>query len=187
MTFIEADIRGVFVIDPRPFEDERGSFTTVFCRREFEARGVDPTVAQVNVTFSRRRGTLRGMHFQRPPHAQAKLVRCSAGSLYDVVIDLRPDSATHGRWFAITLSAENRKMLYVPEGFAHGFQTLEDATEVVYNTSDLYAPELSDGVRWNDPAFGIVWPDVEERIIIARDRDYPDYVPPDGIRMGSCR
>ncbi len=155
-------------------EDDRGFFARTFCRREFEARGLNPQVVQCNVSFNKRKGSLRGMHFQASPYSEAKLVRCTAGSIYDVIIDLRPSSSAFRKHFGIELSARNRKMLYIPEEFAHGFQTLEDDTEVFYQMSQYYSPEHSRGVRWDDPAFGISWPP-GERIIIERDRTYPDF------------
>ncbi len=155
-------------------EDDRGFFARTFCRREFEAHGLNPQVVQCNVSFNKRKGSLRGMHFQASPHSEAKLVRCTAGSIYDVIIDLRASSSAFRKHFGVELSARNRKMLYVPEEFAHGFQTLEDDTEVFYQMSQYYSPEHSRGVRWDDPAFGISWPP-GERIIIERDRTYPDF------------
>ncbi len=155
-------------------EDDRGFFARTFCRREFEARGLNPQVVQCNFSFNKRKGSLRGMHFQASPHSEAKLVRCTAGSIYDVIIDLRASSSAFRKHFGVELSARNRKMLYVPEEFAHGFQTLEDDTEVFYQMSQYYSPEHSRGVRWDDPAFGISWPP-GERIIIERDRTYPDF------------
>ncbi len=178
MNFVETALRGAFLIDPVLFEDERGYFATSFCRREFEAHGLTPNLAQINISYNKKKGTLRGMHFQKTPHPQAKLVRCTIGAVYDVILDLRPGSPTFMKWTAATLTSQNRRMLYVPDGFAHGFQTVEDCTEVVYNVSDFYAPELADGVRWDDPAFGIQWPAIEERIMIARDLQYPDFHPP---------
>lgn len=177
MIFTETKLRGAFVIEPERHEDERGFFARTWSRREFEERGLNPDLAECNLSLSTRRGTLRGMHFQAWPHAQAKLVRCTAGAIYDCIIDLREGSATFAQWFAVELSAESRRQLYVPEGFAHGFQALEDRTEVFYQTSSVYAPESGRGVRWDDPAFGITWPEAAERIINERDRNYPDFRP----------
>jgi len=174
LTFTETKLPGAFVIEPEMHEDDRGFFARTFCRREFEARGLNPQVVQCNVSFNKRKGSLRGMHFQASPYSEAKLVRCTAGSIYDVIIDLRPSSSAFRKHFGIELSARNRKMLYIPEEFAHGFQTLEDDTEVFYQMSQYYSPEHSRGVRWDDPAFGISWPP-GERIIIERDRTYPDF------------
>jgi dTDP-4-dehydrorhamnose 3,5-epimerase len=174
MIFTPTPLAGAFVLDPELLEDERGFFARTFCVEEFAAHGLDTRVVQCNSSFSRRRGTLRGMHFQRTPHREVKLVRCTAGALFDVIIDLRPDSPTFTRHFGVELSARNRRLLYVPEGFAHGFQSLEDATEVYYQLSARYAPEAAAGVRWNDRVFGIRWP-LEVTVIAPRDRDYPDF------------
>jgi dTDP-4-dehydrorhamnose 3,5-epimerase len=163
------------VIEPEKHEDQRGFFARTFCQREFESHGLNTRVAQCNLSFSKRKGTLRGMHFQIAPFAEAKLIRCTAGSIYDVIIDLRPSSPAFRQHFAVELSAGNHRMLYVPEEFAHGFQTLEDNTEVFYQMSQFYSAEHARGVRWDDPAFGIVWP-TGERTIIERDRSYPDFV-----------
>jgi len=165
---------GAVVIDPERLSDDRGFFARSFCAREFEAHGLNPRVAQCNVSFNPRRGTVRGMHFQRPPHAEAKLVRCTAGALWDVALDLRPDSPTFCRHFAVELSAENRRMLYLPEGLGHGYQTLAEDTEVFYQVSVPYAPDHGGGVRWNDPAFDIAWP-LPVTMIAERDRTYPDF------------
>ena len=165
---------GAVVIEPERLADARGFFARAFCAREFEANGLNPHVAQCNVSFNARRGTLRGMHFQRAPHGEAKLVRCTAGALHAVALDIRPASPSFRRHFAIELSAENRKMLYVPEGVAHGFQTLVDGTEVYYQISTPHAPGYEGGVRWNDPAFGIAWP-LPVTTIAERDAGYPDF------------
>ena len=175
MIFTETKLAGAFVIELERHADERGFFARTFCQQEFEAHGLNARVAQCNVSFNKRKGTLRGMHYQAAPFAEAKLVRCTAGSIYDVIIDLRPGSATFKRHFAVELSAENHRMLYIPEDFAHGFQTLEDDTEVFYQMAQRYSAEHARGVRWNDPAFGIEWPK-GERIIIERDQNYPDFV-----------
>jgi dTDP-4-dehydrorhamnose 3,5-epimerase len=174
MTFTQTRLSGAFIVDPEAIEDHRGFFARTWCQREYEAHQLNPRLAQCSVSFNKKKGTLRGMHYQIPPHAEAKLVRCTRGAVYDVIIDLRPDSSTFKQHVAVVLTADNRRMLYVPEGLAHGFQTLEDATEVFYQISDFYAPDHARGVRWNDPAFGIVWPD-DDRIIAERDRNYPDF------------
>lgn len=174
MIFTATPLAGAVVIEPERFEDERGFFARSFCAREFEAHGLNPRIAQCSFSFTRKKGTLRGLHFQRPPHAEARLVRCTAGALYDVIVDLRPDSLTFRRHFGIELSARNRKMLYVPEGCAHGFQTLEDDTEALYQMSEFYVPDAAAGVRWNDPAFGITWP-LAVTVISERDRTCPDF------------
>lgn len=177
MIFTETPLGGAFVIDPEPIEDARGFFARTWCRREIGARGLETRIAQVSTSFSKRRGTLRGMHYQAAPAAETKIVRCTRGALHDVIVDLRPESPTFTRHLAVVLTAENRKMLYVPAGFAHGFQTLEHDTEVLYQISEFYSPEHARGVRWDDPAFGISWPD-DERTIADRDRSYPDFRPP---------
>jgi len=175
LIFTETKLAGAFVIEPERRTDQRGFFARTFCQQEFGAHGLNAQVAQCNVSFNKRKGTLRGMHYQAAPFAEAKLVRCTSGSLYDVIIDLRPSSATFKQYFAVELSAENRRMLYIPEDFAHGFQTLQDDTEVFYQMAQRYSAEHARGVRWNDPAFGIAWPE-GERIIIERDQNYPDFV-----------
>jgi len=174
MIFTETKLRGAFLIDIERHEDERGFFARSWCRREFEAHGLDPEIAQCNVSFNVRKGTLRGMHYQTEPFEEAKLVRCTRGALCDVIVDLRPDSATFKQHVSDVLTAENRRMLFVPGGFAHGFLTLEDATEVLYQMSAFHAPERARGFRWNDPAFGIPWP-AEVEVISERDRRYPDF------------
>jgi dTDP-4-dehydrorhamnose 3,5-epimerase len=174
MIFRETKLKGSFVIEGERYEDERGYFSPIWSAHQFEAHGLVPSVAECNVSFNSKKGTLRGMHFQNQPFAQAKLVRCARGAVYDVALDLRPESETFKQWIAVNLTANNSLMFYIPKGFAHGFQTLEDESEVVYQMSDVYNPEAAGGVRWNDPTFGIKWPDAE-RIIIARDRDYPDF------------
>lgn len=174
LIFRETELPGAFLIEPERFEDERGFFALSWSACAFAERGLDSRLVECNISFNRRKGTLRGMHFQTAPRAQAKLVRCTASAIYDVIVDLRPESVTFKRWFGVELSAANRLALYVPEGFAHGFQTLADDAEVFYQMAEVYAPECARGVRWDDPAFGIEWPD-DERIIIARDREYPDF------------
>lgn len=172
--FRPTTLSGAFVIEPEKHEDERGFFARSFCKTEFEAHALNPQTVQCNISFNRRKGTLRGMHYQIAPFAEAKLVRCTAGAIYDVIIDLRPGSATYKQHFGETLSAENYKMLYIPEGFAHGFQTLQDNSEVFYQMSEFYSPEHSRGVRYNDPTFGIAWP-IGDPIILGRDRGYTDF------------
>ncbi len=176
MIFVEINLQGAFVVRVQRFEDDRGFFARTWCRREFEARGLVSHLVQCSISFNRRKGTLRGMHFQAAPFQEAKLVRCTRGSLYDVIIDLRPRSPTFKQHVGVVLSADNRDALYVPEGVAHGFQTLEDNTEVFYQMTEFYAPEYGRGVRWNDPAFGIQWPD-SEPTLLERDSNYPDYRP----------
>jgi len=152
--------------------DDRGFFARSFCREEFEAHGLDPQIAQCNISFNARRGTLRGMHYQAVPHAEAKLVRCTQGAIWDVIVDLRRDSPSFKRWHAVELSAANRRALYVPEGFAQGFQTLADDSEVLYLMSQFYRPDAARGVRWDDPAFGIEWPIADPQLSV-RDRGLP--------------
>lgn len=175
ISFRETKLKGAFVIDPERFEDARGFLARSFSQREFESRGLNARMAECNISFSRNRYTVRGMHFQKPPHAQAKVVRCTKGSIYDVIIDLRPESPTFKQWLGEELTAENRRMLYLPEGFAHGFQTLEDDTEVFYQISNFYEPGSEGGVRWNDPAFAIKWPASDGITINVRDENYPDF------------
>jgi len=171
MEFIATSLPGVFEIRIEPHCDDRGFFARVWCEQEFAAHGLNPKLAQCNISFNARKGTLRGMHFQVAPRAEAKLVRCTTGSIYDVVLDLRAESPTYKDWVALTLSAHNRTMAYIPEGCAHGFITLEDDTEVFYQMSEFHDPESARGVRWNDPAFGIVWP-AKVEVISQRDADY---------------
>ena len=173
MIFTETKLKGAFVLEPERQEDERGFFARTFCQKEFEAHGLNPRLVQCNISFNKKKGTLRGMHYQAAPYEEAKLVRCTMGAIYDVIIDLRPQSPTYKQWIAEELSAENRKMLYIPGGFAHGFQTLEDNTEVFYQMSGYYAPEHATGVRWDDPTFGIKWPPERERLILLKDQDHP--------------
>jgi dTDP-4-dehydrorhamnose 3,5-epimerase len=173
LIFEETELKGAFRIEPEELRDERGFFARVWCQQEFVAHGLNPKLAQCSISFNRKKGTLRGMHYQVAPHEEAKLVRCTSGAVHDVIIDLRPESATFKRHYATVLSYANRQMLYIPARFAHGFQTLEDDTEVLYLISDFYVPESARGVRWDDPAFGIEWP-AGERIISQRDRTYPD-------------
>jgi dTDP-4-dehydrorhamnose 3,5-epimerase len=174
--FEETGLGGAYVVDVERREDERGFFARVWCFDELAAAGLDPRVAQANIAFSHRKGTVRGMHFQVAPHAEVKLVRCTMGAIYDVIVDLRPDSSTHRQWLGFELTAENRRLLYVPEGFAHGYQTLTDAAEISYQTSARYAPESARGVRYDDPAFGIDWPEPVKDVSDA-DRAWPDYRP----------
>jgi len=175
LIFTETKLPGAFVIELEKHADQRGFFARTFCRKEFEAHGLNPQVAQCNVSFNKRKGTLRGMHYQAVPFAEAKLVRCTSGSIYDVIIDIRRSSPTFKQHFAVELSAENHKMLYIPEEFAHGFQTLQDDTEIFYQMSQHFSPEHARGVRWNDPTFRIEWPE-DERIIVERDQRYPDFM-----------
>jgi dTDP-4-dehydrorhamnose 3,5-epimerase len=175
MIFTETALKGAYIIDLQPIEDERGFFARSFCLQEFAAYGLKTGVAQCNVSFNKIKGTLRGMHFQKPPKAEAKLVRCTRGEIFDVIIDLRPDSPTYCQWEGVVLSADNHRSLYIPEGFAHGFQTLEENSEVFYQMFECYAPECASGVRWDDPAIGIHWP-LPNPVMSDKDRSYPLYV-----------
>ena len=173
MVFNETKLKGSYVIDIEQLQDERGFFARSWCRREFEAHGLNPQLVQCNISFNARIGTMRGMHYQVKPSEEAKLIRCTMGSIYDVIIDIRPDSHTFKQYLGIVLTPGNYKMLYVPEGFAHGFLTLENNTEIFYQMSEFYAPDHARGFRWNDPAFGIEWPS-NVQVISERDKSYPD-------------
>lgn len=175
MIFTETELEGVWIVEAERLEDERGFFARAWCREEFAQHGLDVELAQCSISFNRRRGTLRGMHYQEAPFAETKVVRCTRGRIYDVVIDLRPGSATFRRWVATELSEENRRSVFVPAGCAHGFQTLSDNAEVFYQMSQVHAPEHARGVRWDDPAFAIGWPIREDLVISERDRTYPDF------------
>jgi dTDP-4-dehydrorhamnose 3,5-epimerase len=175
MRFVQAPLSGAWVIELERIEDERGWFARSFDPDEFQAHGVDPVIAQCNVSFNPGAGTLRGLHYQAEPHGESKLVRCVRGAIFDVAVDLREDSSTFRGWHGVELSAENRRAFYIPAGLAHGFQTLTDDTEVLYQMGHHYVPEAARGVRWDDPAFGIEWPEPDlERTISEKDRAYPD-------------
>lgn len=174
MKFSPTSLAGTFEVEIETVPDERGFFARSWCQMDFQNQGLNPKLVQCSISFNSRRGTLRGMHYQVPPFAEAKLVRCTKGSIYDVALDLRPSSPTSKQWTGAELSAEKRNMLYVPEGCAHGFLTLEDETEVFYQMSEFYHPEAARGVRWNDPQFKIAWPG-EVLVISERDRTYPDF------------
>ena len=175
MIFTPTPLAGAYLIEPEPISDERGFFARTWCRDEFANKGLNPNLVQCNISYNKVRGTLRGMHYQKAPHAEAKLVRCTQGSIYDVIVDLRNDSKTFTLWFGVEITAENRKALYVPVGFAHGFITLQDDTEVLYQMSEFYYADCATGVRWNDAAFAITWP-IDVKVISERDRAYPDFV-----------
>jgi len=172
--FTEAKLGGAWIIEPERIADARGFFARTFCRQAFEERGMAPAVAQCSVSFNHTAGTLRGMHYQAPPHGECKLVRCTMGAIYDVILDLRVESPTFRQWQAVELSAENRWLVYIPEGLAHGFQTLRDGTEVLYQISASHHGGSARGVRWDDPAFEIAWPQAVT-VISDRDRDYSDF------------
>ena len=158
MQFTPTTLQGLFVIDLKKITDDRGYFARAWCRDTLASQGLNPNQTQLNVGYSHKKGTLRGMHYQKAPHAEVKIVRCTRGAVFDVAVDLREGSATRGQWFGVELSAENGKQLYIPEGFAHGYQTLVDASEIEYSTTHVYAAASASGVRFDDPAFGIRWP-----------------------------
>lgn len=176
MIFIQTKLEGAYLIQIQRHEDERGFFARTWCRREFEEHGLNPRLVQCNLSFNHKKGTLRGMHYQDAPYQEAKLVSCISGALYDVIIDIRPGSPTFGEYLGVELTAQTYEMLFIPEGFAHGFLTLADETRVFYQMSEFYAPEYSRGFRWNDPAFKVEWPG-EVRVISPRDAGYPDFAP----------
>lgn len=173
MIFEETRIRGAFILEVKKIEDERGFFARTWCQKEFESRGLNPTTVQSNLSFNKKRGTLRGLHYQVAPSEEAKLVRCTRGAIFDVAVDLRPDSPTYLEWVGAELTAENRRMLYVPEGCAHGYQTLKDDTEVFYQVSQFYSPEAERGARWDDPAIGIEWRDIGTCLVSDKDKNWP--------------
>jgi len=175
MIFKETALKGAYIIELEPIEDNRGFFSRSFCKKEFALHGISMDIAQCNISYNKKRGTLRGMHYQIAPYEEAKIVSCNKGSIYDVIIDLRSDSSTYCEWIAIDLSEVHHRMLYVPKGFAHGFLTLEDHTEVFYHMSEFYVPGFGRGVRWNDPVFGIEWPG-EVTVISNQDIAYPDFI-----------
>ncbi len=176
MKFTPLPLNGAFLIDLEKRGDERGFFARLFCAEEFKKHGLEPGVLQANNSLSVDKGTLRGLHYQLPPKEETKLVRCLTGALYDVIVDLRPESPTFGTSYGAVLSAENRRMLFVPKGCAHGFLTLEPHTEILYLVSEFYSQEYERGIRWNDPTFAIAWPETP-RVISERDRAHPDYKP----------
>jgi dTDP-4-dehydrorhamnose 3,5-epimerase len=175
MIFTKLSLEGAYLIELKKIEDSRGFFARAFCQREFEEHGLNPRLVQCNISFNPESGTLRGMHYQRAPFGEVKLVRCTRGAIYDVIIDLRTDSTSYRQWQGLELSAANRRMLYVPEGFAHGYLSLTDASEVFYQVSEFYTPGSEAGIRWDDPAFAIRWP-MEPRVISDKDRAHPDFV-----------
>ena len=176
MRFTETPLKGAWTIDLEPRGDERGFFARTFCQNEFDAHGLKRDLAQANLSYNPKRATLRGMHYQIPPHAEVKIVRCTRGAIYDVIIDLRADSATRFQWFGVELSADNRTALYVPEGFAHGYQSLTEESEVFYLVTEFYAPGSERGIRWNDPRFAIRWP-LPDPVLSPKDAAHPDYQP----------
>ena len=185
MLFIETRLKGAYIIEPERLEDERGFFARTFCRKEFESHGLNTNFVQCNISYNKKGGTLRGMHYQATPYEEVKLVSCISGAIYDVIIDLRIDSPTYCQWIAVTLCGFNfsthslihpstHQLLYIPEGFAHGFLTLTDNTEVFYQISEFYMPEYARGIRWNDPAFNISWP-IEVTVLSEKDKKYDDF------------
>ena len=175
MIFKETKLKGAYIIEPERLEDTRGFFARAWCKKEFEAHGLNSGLVQCNISFNKKSYTLRGMHYQSPPYKETKLVRCTMGAIYDVIIDLRSESPTYKHWVGVKLTEENHRMLYVPENFAHGYQTLRDNTEVFYQVSQSYSPEFERGVRWNDPSFNIKWPEAEKSIISEKDHMWSDY------------
>ena len=175
MIFSETKLKGAFIIEIEKREDARGFFARSWCQNEFKTHGLTTEFVQANVSYNKKKGTMRGLHYQKSPYEESKLVRCTRGAIYDVIVDLRPNSPTYKDWIGVELTADNYKMLYVPEGFAHSFQTLMDNTEVTYQVSAFYNPASEGGLRWNDPAFGIKWPTKVE-IISDKDRTWPDFV-----------
>ena len=173
MIFEPTPLAGAVLITPEPARDDRGEFARLFCARTFVAQGLDPHLDQISYSFNRRKGTLRGLHLQRPPHGEAKLVRVTAGAIFDVIVDARAGSPTFGQWHGVELNAAERRQLYIPVGFAHGFQTLTDTAEVLYLISTPFAPAFQDGLRWNDPALAIAWPDPGAAILSDRDQALP--------------
>ncbi len=176
MKFKPTPLKGAYLIDLKKIEDERGFFGRVFSSSEFEEQALEPAIVQINNSFSAEKGTLRGLHYQLPPREETKLIRCIKGSLYDLILDIRKDSPTFGQSFGATLTAENRTMMYVPKGFAHGFITLEPNTEMLYFVSETYSPEYERGIRWNDPKFSVSWP-IEPTVLSERDCQHPDFDP----------
>lgn len=174
MIFKETRLKGAYIIELEPLADERGFFARSFCQDEFDKHGLNTRIVQCNISYNKKRGTLRGMHYQVAPHEEAKLVTCVKGAIYDVIIDLRPNSPTYTQWLNVELSSRNYNMLYIPIGMAHGFQTLEDDTLVHYQMSEFYHPECARGVRWNDPAFGVEWP-LRNPFLSKKDKGYLDF------------
>lgn len=174
MIFKETKLKGAFVVELEKRKDPRGFFARVFCEKEFSEHGLEGRIAQISMASNPEKGTLRGMHFQNPPYEEDKLIRCTSGAIYDVIIDLRKDSATYKEWFGIELNSENGKSLYIPKGFAHGYLTLQDQTELIYLMTQFYQPGHENGFRYNDPAFQIFWPD-EVKMISDKDKNWPDY------------
>ena len=176
MIFEETKLNGAYIIYPERLEDNRGFFSRVFCKKEFEQHELVTELVQCNISYNKSRGTLRGMHYQKKPYEETKLVRCTAGAILDVIIDIRPESSSYKEWIGVELTAENRTMLYVPQGFAHGYLTLSDDAEVFYQVSQFYTPGVERGIRWNDPLFQIVWPKNDNLLISEKDSVWPDFL-----------
>jgi dTDP-4-dehydrorhamnose 3,5-epimerase len=172
--FTETKLKGAYIIEIEKLKDDRGFFARSWCQKEFERQGLSPRMVQANVSFNKLKGTLRGMHYQLAPYEETKLVRCTRGAIYDVIIDLRRASPTYAQWIGVKLTGDNYRMLYVPEDFAHGFQTLEDLSEVTYQVSQFYTPNSESGIRWNDPVFNIEWP-LEVQVISDKDKNWSNY------------
>ena len=175
MIFNKTKLDDAYIVEMETIRDHRGFFCRAWCSKEFEDHGLISQFVQANLTFSPKRGTVRGLHYQIAPHQEVKLVRCTRGATYDVIVDLRPESPTYKQWLAVELTADNHKMIYIPAGFAHGYQILEDNTEVFYQVGQFYAPKYERGARWNDPAFGIDWPIASPLILSDKDKSWPDY------------
>lgn len=174
MIFTETNLKGAFIIDVKRLEDERGFFGRSWCKNEMEEHGLNANVVQANVSFNHKKGTLRGMHFQFSPYQETKLIRCTKGAIFDVIVDLRKDSPTYKQWIGVELTEDNFRMLFVPEDFAHGFITLYDNTAVTYQVTQFYTPGAEGGIRWDDPAIGIQWP-IPIEVISAKDKNHPNY------------
>lgn len=177
MILTETALKGAYIVEPEKYEDDRGYFARVFCETEFESHGFKISMLQSNIGFSHKKGTIRGLHYQVYPYAEVKLIRCIKGSIFDVIIDLRPDSLTYKQWFGIELNSTNNKMLLVPENFAHGYQCLANNTEVFYQVSQFYTPGAERGIRWDDPAFDIQWPEMYHPIVSEKDNQWPNFTP----------
>lgn len=175
MIFKETELKGALIVEMEPIGDNRGFFARAWCQKEFEAHGLTSGFVQNNITFSPQRGTLRGLHYQVAPHEEPKLVRCTRGAIYDVIVDLEPESPTYKQWLGVELTAENHRMIYIPGAFAHGYQILMDDTEVFYQVGEFYAPEYERGFRWDDAAFAIEWPITSPLILSEKDKYWPDY------------
>ncbi|TXK33857.1 dTDP-4-dehydrorhamnose 3,5-epimerase [Pontibacter qinzhouensis] len=175
MIFTETKLKGAYIVDVKRIEDDRGFFGRAWCKNEFDELGLSSNVVQTNLSSNKKKGTLRGMHFQVTPHAESKLVRCTRGALYDVIIDLREDSPTYMQWLGVELTADSFRMLYVPENFAHGFLTLQDNTDIMYQVTEFYAPAAERGIRYNDPSFNIAWP-MKPQVISEKDLAHADFV-----------